>query len=342
MTTKTRYFVIVSLLVLTVGLGTGLVAYYTGFATSAFTTAGGPDELRYLPRGANLVAYANVRDVMTSHLRERLRQVVPNQPNGQREFQDQTGINIETDIDSVVASLAPQVAGPNSFPATGLVLARGRFDQVKIEALMREHGAVVEDYKGIRLIAEPSGGANTGSPDQQSHPAIGVSLAFIEPGLVALGSTFLVRNAIDLKSGGDNVTANEELMNLVRSLQNGNAWAVGRFDALASQAKLPSEIAERIPPITWFTASTQIGNGLSGVLRVEARDEAAGNNLRDVVRGFLALAKMEAGSRPELQAVVQSLQLGGNGTTVALSFDLPGELFDLLGSIANGTAHKQL
>ena len=160
--------------------------------------------------------------------------------------------------------------------------------------------------------------------------------------LVALGSTFLVRNAIDLKSGGDNVTANEELMNLVRSLQNGNAWAVGRFDALASQAKLPSEIAERIPPITWFTASTQINNGLSGVLRVEARDEAAGNNLRDVVRGFLALAKMEAGSRPELQAVVQSLQLGGNGTTVALSFDLPAELFDLLGSIANGTAHKQL
>jgi len=35
MTTKTRYFVIISLLVLTVGLGTGLLAYYVGFPTSA-------------------------------------------------------------------------------------------------------------------------------------------------------------------------------------------------------------------------------------------------------------------------------------------------------------------
>jgi len=341
MTTRTRYFVIASLLTLTVGLGVGLVAYYTGFSTSAFTTAGGPDELRYLPRSANLVAYANVHEIMTSNLRERLRQALPSQPTGQREFQDQTGINIETDIDAVVASLAPQVSGPNAFPATGLVLARGRFDQVKIEALMREHGAVVQDYKGIRLIAEASGATN-GSPDQTAKPGPDVSLAFVEPGLVAVGSSFLVRNAIDLKSGGDNITGNDELMNLVRSLQNGNAWAVGRFDALASQAKLPSEIAERIPPITWFTASTRIDAGVSGVVRVEARDEAAGNNLRDVVRGFLALAKMEAGSRPELQAVVQSLQLGGNGSTVSLSFDLPGGLFDLVGSIATGAAKQRL
>ena len=33
-----------------------------------------------------------------------------------------------------------------------MVLARGRFDEVKIEALMREHGAHVEDYSGRRLI----------------------------------------------------------------------------------------------------------------------------------------------------------------------------------------------
>ena len=36
MTVRTRYFVIVSLLVVGVGLGTGLMAYYVGFPTSAF------------------------------------------------------------------------------------------------------------------------------------------------------------------------------------------------------------------------------------------------------------------------------------------------------------------
>ena len=340
MTTRTRYFVIASLVVLLAGIGTGLVAYYVGFPTSAFTNVGGPDELRFVPRNATLVAYANVQEVMASNLRQRLRRVMPDEPSGQRELQNETGINIETDIDRVVGCFAPPVNGGGGFPGTGLVLARGRFDAVKIEALMREHGALVEDYKGTRIMVagvHPNGDTPSGDPLRNDN----LSVAFIEPGLVGLGSTLLVRNAIDLKSGGDNVTANEEMMNLVRTLDSGNAWAVGRFDALTSQAKLPTELAARLPPITWFSATTHINGGLSGVFRAEARDEASANNLRDVVRGFLALAKMQVGSRPELQAVAQSLQLGGTGTTVALSFDVPAEIFDLLGAAVKEAAPKQ-
>jgi hypothetical protein len=310
--------VIVSLLVLLVGVGTGLVAYYVGFPTSALQRADGPVELQFVPRNATLVAYANVTDVMTSSLRERLREAMPEKPSGQRDFENETGINIETDIDRVVAALAPD---------NGFVLARGRFNDVKIEALMREHGALVEDYKGVRIIvAEPPKNPN-GSRAIQDN---GLSVAFIESGLVALGSPMLVKNAIDLKSGGDNVTANEELMNLVQSLDSGNVWAVGRFDALSSQARLPGALAQRLPPITWFSASGHINGGVSGVLRAETGDEAAAENLRDVVRGFLALAKMQAGSRPEMLAMVQSLQLGGTGKTVALSFEVPEALFDFL------------
>jgi hypothetical protein len=329
-TTKTRYFVIVSLLVLVVGVGTGLVAYYVGFPTLALQGAPGPEELRFVPRNATLVAFANVNDVMNSSLRERLRQALPDQPDGQREFQEATGINIETDIDRVVASLAPDNV---------LVVARGRFDTVKIEALMREHGAVVEDYKGVRVIAavpQP----DDPQPGQMHHE---LSVAFLEPGLAALGSRMLVRNAIDLKAGGDNVTANEELMKLVESLDRGNnLWAVGRFDSLSSQARLPEEIATRLPPITWFSASGHINGGVSGVLRAETRDEPSAENLRDVIRGFLALVKMQAGSRPELLAMVQSLQLGGTGTTVALSFEVPEAVFDLLGAAVRPASYRQL
>ena len=330
MTTKTRYFVIVSLLVLLIGVGTGLVAYYVGLPTSALQRSGGPAELQFLPRNATLVASANVTKVMASSLRERLREAMPSKPNGQRDFENETGINIETDIDRVVAALAPD---------NGIVLARGRFDEVKIEALMREHGALVEDYKGVRVIvAEPPKNADGSRAIQNG----GLSVAFVESGLAALGSSMLVRNAIDLKSGGDNVTANEELMNLVRSLDNGNLWAVGRFDALTSQARLPGDLAQRLPAITWFSASADINGGVSGVLRAEARDEASAENLRDVVRGFLALAKMQAGSRPEIVAMVQSLQLGGTGKTVALSFDVPEAVFDFLASAAHGGSPKQL
>ena len=85
---------------------------------------------------------------MTSELRQKLAPAFPMQEDGQQEFQEQTGINIETDIDRVVAALVPMERADRPDAGVGMVLARGRFDEVKIEALMREHGAQVEDYNG--------------------------------------------------------------------------------------------------------------------------------------------------------------------------------------------------
>src|SRR5262245_12883619 len=329
MLTRTRYFVIASLLVLGVGVGTGLVAYYVGFPAGAFTRGDGPDELRFVPRDAIVVAYADVADVMASEVRQKLHKALPFEENGQREFQTQTGINIETDIDHLVACLSPDSS--TNKPGAGMVVARGRFDEVKIEALMREHGAHVEDYRGKRVVVA----------DLDSDHPTGFAVSFMEPGLVAVGSTHLVRTAIDLHQGGDNpqsglasVTRNEELMNVVKTLESGNVWAVGRFDALASRARLPQGFADQLPPITWFSVSGHVNGGIRGVIRAEARDEEAANNLRDVVRGFMALGKLQAGSNPQVQLMLQSLELGGQNKTVALSFVVPAEIFDAISTMA--------
>src|SRR5258707_8749948 len=261
MTTKTRYFVIASLLVLGVGLGTGLVAYYVGFPAGAATRAGGPEELQYIPRDATAIAYANVQEVMSSELRQKLLHALPLHESGQREFENQTGINIETDIDRIVACLTPDPSAPN-MPGQGMILARGRFDEVRIESLMREHGAQVEQYKGKRLIVGEGPPTHTGS----------FALSFVEPGFVAFGSTRLLHTAIDLHQGGNNpqagissVIGNDELMTLVRSLDGGNAWAVGRFDSLMSKAHLPENVTSRLPAITWFAMSAHINGGLPRV-----------------------------------------------------------------------------
>src|SRR5713226_5945451 len=102
MSGRTRYFVVASLLVLTAGVGTGLVAYYTGFQINTFGRRTGPEELQYVPRDVPVVAFADVRAVMTSELRQKVHQAVPVPQDGQREFESETGINIETDIDHVV------------------------------------------------------------------------------------------------------------------------------------------------------------------------------------------------------------------------------------------------
>jgi len=319
MTTRTRYFVITSLLVLTVGLGTGLLAYYVGAPGGFLVDRDGPEELQYVPRDAALIAYADVREIMTSEIREKIRRAMPAQGDGQAQFQDQTGINIESDIDHVVASLQPLADGST----VGLVVARGRFSDVKIEALMREHGAQVEDYNGKRVIE------NHDTPRQVGDT---LALTFLEPGLVAVGSGRGVRAAIDLQKSGENVTKNAELMDLMRSLDRGNAWTIGRLDLLRTGWQLPPQVANQLPPITWFSISSRIDNSISGTVRADARDDEAANNLRDVVRGFLALAKLQTSSRPEMQTLVQSLELGGTGKTVALTFSVPGAVFDAFGA----------
>ena len=345
MTIKTRYFVIVSLLVVGAGLGTGLVAYYVGFPTSAFLgVSGGPDELRYLPSTSAIVAYADVHAVMASELRKRFREsVLPGaQENGQREFQELTGIDIETDIDHVVASMDPGVGTNNQ--SSGVVLAHGRFVAAKIKALMIDHGALVEQYQGKELIVADhlAPGSQDVVPPLPPQISQSFSLTFVEPELVAFGTTDLVRHVIDLhKSGGESARTNTGLMERVRSLDNSSVWAVGRFDVLRARAKLPDAVADRLPPITWFTASGEIDGGLKAVLTAEARDEESAKNLREVVQGFLALAKLQTSSKPEFQRFVNSLEIRGTGNTVALSLDVPAQLFVALSAVVPKRPEKQ-
>lgn len=329
MTKKTRYFLMVSGAILAIGLTTGLVASFMGLPITVFSSAAGPAELEYVPANAAIVAYADVRDVMNSEFRQRIRKF---EPDGRErdEFLQKTGLDIEHDIDTVVAAVLPRAEGRTGVSKdSALVLARGRFDLVRLEGLAREHGGQVEEYEGVRLIR------HVGDGDHPSEMALG----FVEPGLVAIGSYSAVRQAIDTRRSGRNVIGNTELMRLVADLGTNNAWAVGRFDALAARADLPGEMLSQVPAITWFSAAGHVNGGLSGLLRAEARDEEAAQNMRDMLRGFVALAKLQAGNRPEMQAMVQSLQLGGTGRTVMISFTLPTEFFEVLGAL--GAAQRE-
>src|SRR5215212_7848475 len=148
---KTRYFVAVMATVLAVGLGTGLVASYMGLPVSVFSSAAGPEELQYVPADAAVVAYANVRDVMNSQFRQRFKDIEPSQ-NDKNQFEEKTGLNLEQDVDSVVAAVMPKDGMANNPAGSFLILARARYQAARLEALAIEHGAEVTDYQGKRLI----------------------------------------------------------------------------------------------------------------------------------------------------------------------------------------------
>ena len=336
MTKKTRYFMTGSAAVLAGGLCTGLVAFYGG-GFPALVASTGPNELTYVPADASVVAFADVKSIMNSELRQRFKQSVPMPmgEEGQREFFEKTGIDIENDIDYVVAAASALPNSGNSHPR-GVVVARGRFDIVKLEGLARDHGAQVQEYKGKRMLTLQHHESGSDLPvsvepsTTQTASTTGV-LAFLEPGLVALGDLASVQRAIDAQLSAQSITSNNEMMDLVRDIeQSNNAWAVGRFDLIASQAKLPDEIAQKIPPVKWLAIAGHVNGGISAQLRAEANDDEAAQNLRGVLNGVISLARLQGQNDPKLTSLINSLQLTGEGKTVRLSFAVPAEIFELM------------
>ena len=241
------------------------------------------------------MAYADVRAIMDSELRARLKAAMPMQEQGQKEFQaadrhrHRAGHRLRRR-----RRCRPAVEKP-----APLVVARGRFNDTQLESLIREHGGTVEEYKGKRLVnasarAERPSGSHR-SPTQSGS----VTLAFLEPGLIAFGDATAVKTAIDAQLAAHSITSNSEMMELVADIgQSNNAWAVGRFDVLAAHAQAARTDSAQLPPVKWFAAAGHVDGGVSGNLRAEARDDQAAENLRDVVRGFLALARMQAQADP--------------------------------------------
>ena len=326
MTKKTRLFLLIAAGVLVGGIGIGLVASYMGLPALALGAADGPDELKYIPADARVVAYANVRDVMNSELRKRFKAIEPSTEQ-KNEFEEKTGLNFEEHVESVVAAVMPKDGMANHPASAFLILARAQYNPERLQSLAVEHGAEVTQYQGKTLITHLDKDGSDPTPDN-------MAFGFVEADLVAFGTIDAVRASIDARASNRNVVSNNDLMKLVNEINGANAWAVGRFDAIADKAGLPAEVRSAMPAISWFSAAGHINGGVSGTFKAEAKDAETAKNLRDVMGGFLAMAKMQAQNKPGMQQLADSLVISGEGNSVALAFDVPAEVLDVLEGLA--------
>ena len=105
----------------------------------------------------------------------------------------------------------------------------------------------------------------------------------------------------------------------------GTAWVVGQFHEISRRMRLPSGVAGQVPPIRLVSVNANINGGVKAAIRAETGDKAAADQLRDVVRGFLSLARLQAGGKQELENTLKSIELSGSDTTVRLSFAVSPE-----------------
>ncbi len=338
MTQKTRYFFVGAAAVLVAGIGIGLVAYY-GIPRQAAVPPGLPDELRYVPQNAEVVAYADLHTIMNSELRREMERMAGGPGRNRQDVHDVAGIDIEKQVDHVVgylekidenaAGAAPAPDAPmierHTQDFRGLMLARGTFDQATIESYIRDHGGQIEEYHG-RHIAIHHDDSRNAAPGPDGDMAVG----FLQPNLVAMGHADLVRRAVDRTastSSSENVTRNGELMTIIRAASGDTAWVVGHFDAVTRRMGVPPQVRQQVPPLRLVSAKAHIDGGLKATIRADTEDQKSADQMRDVVRGFISLIRMQAGAKPELQEALKSIELAGTGSTVQLSFAMSPETF---------------
>jgi hypothetical protein len=319
MTKKTRYFLFGAAGALIIGLGGGLIAYL------AQNRGGVPDglplEVRYVPSNAEVVAFANIQAVMTSELRRELMPAIEGGRHKGREMMNDFGVDIEKQVHHIVAYVEPyQPPDPQAQQRpeipNALILVQGSFDQAKIEQLIRDRAGAMEDYNGKKIFVH-----------REEGKEFAVGLAATD--LIAMGQADLVRRALDRARGASgnaqDITSNTEMMNLIRDNAGSTAWVVGEFDAVRRRMRLPNEVTGQVPPLRLVSVKANVNGGMRATIRAEAGDEAAAQQLRDVVRGFVSLARLHGGGKPELQSTLKTIELSGANKTVQISFALAPE-----------------
>lgn len=321
---RTRYVVLASGGVLAAGLCGGLIAYLNRGLPRG-VAADAPAELAFVPADATAVAYADMRAVMASEFRRRLRRIAPSGVD-REQLERHLGLSIERDIDRVLVFWAPEAEAEADaaadLGASGLALFAGRFDAARLEAAARGGGAEVSEENGVRIVSRDVD--DIGS----------LAMAFLRPGLAAVGEPAAVRRAAR-RGAGDGI-ADEGMRRLLGRVDTrSSAWAVARFTDSGLFGWVPDSVSEQLPAVAAFAVQARINGGLGVSLAVEGRDDQAAQNLRDVVRGFVALARLQALGAPELQAILDSLETGGTGTGVTLSFRVSAEALDRLLSMVS-------
>jgi hypothetical protein len=318
MAPNTRNFLIGSAVVVVAGLCTGLVAYYSGALPGRDTAR---TEFSYISSDVSAVAFADVREIMDSPFSHRVREIMPTGADKNR-LLEETGIDIERDIDTVVAGLTSSEA------QGALVVMRGRFDQSRIEALAMQHGARAEQYGGRAMLVGVSQAHGTAEGEPTDYVP---SLAFLEGDLLAIGDASALRKSIDVAAGGQDVASNADMMRFISTVQgSGNAWLVGRAGQMTNQPQIPELVRSQLQDIEWLSVSADMDRDLRGLVRAEARDEAGGQQLRTLLAGTIAAARIFGEQDVRLAAALNSMQVAGTGRNVELSFEVSAGLLELL------------
>lgn len=316
---RSRLVVFISIVVVGLGSLAAVGALYLDPARAAVGPL--PAEGLLFPADTRFVVGLDVKRLVSSPLYARFKTQA--RPDALRDLEEKTGINPERDVDQVL--IAGRGAGG---PDRGLAVVIGAFDTYKLGRLIEtspKAKAIGRSFEGFTEYVFTEGGKGS------------KAVVFLDKQALVIGAQSEVEAAVSSRAkGATPLRGNTSLMGLLERVKPGSSfWMVGDQSLLQN---LPSMIPApggsgnsiALPALKSLLVTGELEPAISLVLTGDTSDEAAATNLADIVRGFVALASMQASQRPELKDLAQAISVSTEKSQVHVNARFSYELLEAL------------
>jgi len=316
--TRSRFVVLSSLAVVAAGVAAALGALVLEPARAAVGPLP-PEGLALLPN-ARFVMGLDVQRFAASPFHKKFAER-QGRPDAFKELEAKTGLNPERDVDQVF------VAGGADRDRRGAALVLGRFDRARIAR------AIETEKKGVTW--KNHSGTNVYLFDETSQSP--GALAFLDDRTIVVGAQASVETVVAHHAEGP--APESALIELLGRVKPGSTfWMVGDQSLLAHLPKTvpgPGRAEGAAPAISLPALRSLIVTGdlepqLSFSVTGDTADTAAAKNVADLVRGFVALASLQASQRPELAQLATAVSVTTEEARVHVNGRFPYELLDAL------------
>jgi hypothetical protein len=280
-----------------------------------------PDEaiLKLFPRETDGVAFFDVAALRSAPLYDEIvaTQFKSKLPADVVEFGEATGFVLDRDLQQVtVARLGARQM---------VAVAPANYDRFKVEQYFNDKQVQSETYLG-RVIF---------------HPRSQGGISFLD-NLVIVGHNDAVKKVIDrMAAPAENVLQNPEIMAAIQSIEAGNqVWAAGEFDSrlFPIQNAAPAQALELLKALKSGTYQMRVDTGIHVVATGQFLDSENARTTTDLLRGFVALAKLQAARQPDLLELLDGVQVEQSGLSMTVNFAADGDLLKRLQTLRKQAA----
>jgi hypothetical protein len=323
--TRSRFVVFTALVVVAVGIVAAVGALVLDPARAAVGPL--PAEALNLPGDARFVMGLDVKRFAASPFyRKYATSGKPSRPDAFKHVEEKLGLVPERDLDQIV--FAGRGGTKDTSSAVALVL--GTFDRAKLSRAIeteKKGGVTWKSQHGTTVYLFNEGARGT------------IGVAFLDDHALLLGSAAAIEATLSTRAQGQQpLRANVELVSLLERVKPGSTfWMVGDQTLLSNMPKsIPAPGAAaagsslNLPALKSLVVAGDLEPEVSVSVTGDTSDETAAKSLADLVRGFVALASLQAGQKPELKQLASAISVSTDQSRVLVNARVPYELIESL------------